>query len=114
MVRVLIDEDIDIEFRHHVAESAAVETVQYRGWKGIKNGDLLRRAESDFDAFITMDDNLPHQQNLAAFDLCVLILRARSKKLPDLIDCLPALKVAMMDLKSGTAVRIYPPDSGSA
>ena len=114
MVRVLIDEDIDIEFRHHVAKSAVAETVQYRGWKGIKNGELLRRAEADYDAFITMDDNLPHQQNLAAFDVCVLILRARSKKLPDLLDCLPALRAALLDLKPRTAVRIYPPDAGGA
>jgi len=114
MVRVLIDEDIDIEFRHYVAELAFAETVQYRSWKGIKNGDLLRLAQADYDAFITMDDNLPHQQNVAAFDLSVLILRARSKKLPHLLECLPSLKVALNDLQPRTAIRIYPPDQVGA
>ena len=114
MVRVLIDEDIDIEFRHHVAELALAETVQYRGWKGIKNGDLLRLAQADYDAFITMDDHLPDQQNLGALDLSVLILRARSKKLPHLLECLPSLKVALTNLQPGTASRIHPPDQSGA
>ncbi|MGH9971966.1 MAG: hypothetical protein ACREBG_29820 [Pyrinomonadaceae bacterium] len=33
-------------------------------WGGIKNGDLLQRAEGEFDLFITSDQNLRYQQNL--------------------------------------------------
>jgi hypothetical protein len=35
------------------------------GWGGIKNGDLLRHAEGKFDLFITSDQNIRYQQNLA-------------------------------------------------
>jgi Domain of unknown function (DUF5615) len=31
------------------------ESVNFIGWKGIKNGDLLTRACADFDLFITRD-----------------------------------------------------------
>ena len=36
-----------------------------RGWGGIKNGDILRLAEAEFDLFITSDQNIRYQQNLA-------------------------------------------------
>ena len=109
MVRLLLDEDIDLAFRFHFGENVQVETVQYRGWKGLRNGDLLRAAEREYDAFVTMDDNLPDQQNLASFDLAVLILRARSKRLDDLVELVPALQAALVDLKPGRALRIHPP-----
>ena len=32
------------------------------GWS--QNGDLLQRAEADFDLFITSDQNIRYQQNL--------------------------------------------------
>ena len=44
------------------------------GWAGIKNGQLLRLVAADFDVFITSDKNLRHQQNLASFDLSVILL----------------------------------------
>jgi hypothetical protein len=34
------------------------------GWAGIKNGELLRRASTEFNAFVTIDQNLRFQQNL--------------------------------------------------
>jgi hypothetical protein len=108
MIRVLIDEDIDVGLRHHLGESVLVETVQYRGWKGIRNGELLGLAEKHFDVFVTMDDNLPSQQNLAMFRLAVVILRARSKRLVDLLECVPSLKTELVAPKPGSAIRIYP------
>ena len=34
------------------------------GWAGLDNGELLARAEKEFDIFITVDHNLTFQQNL--------------------------------------------------
>ena len=41
------------------------KTAQQCGWGGITNGDLLRKAEVPFDAFITSVQNIRYQQNLA-------------------------------------------------
>jgi hypothetical protein len=41
MVRVLLDEDLPIRLRLYFTEGVTVETVEYRGWKGLKNGALL-------------------------------------------------------------------------
>ena len=49
-------------------------SVQAQGWSGIRNGDLLQRAESEFDLFITADQNIRYQQNLAGRRIFILEL----------------------------------------
>jgi predicted nuclease of predicted toxin-antitoxin system len=49
-------------------------TAQQRGWGGIKNGDLLQLAEKEFDLFITSDQNIRYQQNLAGRTIAILEL----------------------------------------
>ena len=48
--------------------------VQDQGWGGIKNGDLLQRAEREFDLFITADQNIRYQQNLTGRRIAILEL----------------------------------------
>jgi hypothetical protein len=45
-----------------------------KSWGGIKNGDLLQRAEGEFDLFITSDQNIRYQQNLAGRRIAILEL----------------------------------------
>ena len=40
------------------------ETVRDAGYSGKGNGELLTLAEKNFDVFITIDQNIRHQQNL--------------------------------------------------
>ena len=49
-----------------------------------RNGDLLRLAEREFDAFLTVDRKLQHQQKLSTFSIAVLVLIADSNTLADL------------------------------
>lgn len=51
-----------------------VRTAQEMGWGELKNGDLLRTAEREFDAFVTSDRNLQYQQNVIGRSLAILIL----------------------------------------
>ena len=69
---------------------------------------MLRAAQNAFDVLVTMDDNLPYQQNLASHGLAVAILRARSKGLEDLLDLMPELLRRLGQLFPGEVVRIYP------
>lgn len=48
---------------------------------GVENGELLRLAAARFDIFVTADQNLQYQRNLAALPLTVAILVAHSNKL---------------------------------
>jgi hypothetical protein len=54
------------------------------GWASQRNGELLRLAEREFDLFVTVDRKLQHQQNLAAFNIAVIVLVATSNTLTDL------------------------------
>ena len=107
---MLLDEDIPIRLRFHFPENVEVETVEYRRWKGLKNGALLRAAQSHFDLFVTTDNNLPNQQHLERFDLAVVILRPRSKRIADLMQLLPQLKVSLDSVQPGECLRVYPPE----
>jgi len=48
------------------------------GLDGIKNGDLLRLAEAEFDLLITSDQNIRFQQNLAGSRLPILELSSNN------------------------------------
>ena len=105
-MRVLLDEDVDVHLRHHFPEEMTVETVDFRGWKGLKNGDLLRAAQEHFDVLVTLDDNIPYQQPIQHFDLAVAILRPSSQRLEDLATLIPEFGRTVPALQPGQAVRI--------
>jgi len=52
-----------------------VVTVPDAGWAGIKNGELLRIAQTQFDVFVTVDRNLSFQQHLSQFSIAVIVLQ---------------------------------------
>ena len=59
---------------HRLLTNHSCTNVQAQGWGGIKNGELLRLAETDFELFITSDQNIRYQQNLAGRKIAVLEL----------------------------------------
>ncbi len=109
-MRLLLDEDIPLKLRHYFRGDLQVETVQYRGWRGLENGELLRAAERDFDVLVTLDDQLPDRQNLRLFAISVVILRPRGQALEEIAELVPELERRLPNLRPGEATRIYPPD----
>ena len=61
--KVLLDECVDRVLAKEIT-GYDVLTVPEAGWASIKNGELLCRAQVEFDVFITTDRNLMFQQNL--------------------------------------------------
>jgi hypothetical protein len=53
-MRVLLDECVPERLRAELT-GHAVRTVAEMGWSGIKNGQLLQRAATEFDCFLTVD-----------------------------------------------------------
>jgi hypothetical protein len=81
--------------------------VQQQGWAGLKNGELLRRAAEDgFEAFITADQNLQFQQNLARSPLRVIVLVALSNALEDLLPLVSDILAVLPNLRPGEVQRI--------
>lgn len=58
-MRLLLDESIPVKFRRSLPNHN-VRTVVEMGWSGVKNGKLLALAADNFDAFVTVDKNLPY------------------------------------------------------
>jgi hypothetical protein len=63
-MKILLDECVPWPM-HKFLTGHECSTAQQHGWGGIKNGDFLRLAEKEFDLFITSDQNIRYQQNLA-------------------------------------------------
>ncbi len=72
-MKILLDECVPWPM-HTVLSGHSCVTVQQRGWQGVKNGELLRRASGEFDLFITSDQNIRYQQNLTGQSIAILEL----------------------------------------
>lgn len=72
-MKILLDECVPWPM-HRILVGHECQTPHRVGWGGLKNGDLLRRAEGVFDLFITSDQNIRYQQNLAGRRIPILEL----------------------------------------
>jgi hypothetical protein len=102
-MRVLLDECVTRylkpDFTGH-----EVLTVEEAGFKGLKNGRLLRAASGQFDALVTVDQNLQYQQNLNTFALAVIVLKARRSTYPELKPLMPRVLESLEKIKPGEVV----------
>ena len=100
--RVLLDENVDRQIQPLFGPGLDVLTVRERRWDGLKNGALLRAAE-EFDVFVTMDRNLPYQQDLTALDLAVVVVRSVSNAFADVEPLMPDVDAAVRTAEPGAA-----------
>lgn len=90
-MKILLDENVTHNLRHEIVGHDC-ETVAYRGWKGKRNGELLRlAAEAGFDAILTNDTNIPHQQSQTHLPVAIIVLHAASNDINDLLPLVPEL-----------------------
>ena len=104
-MRVLLDECIDWRLGREIV-GHEVRTVPQAGWASIKNGELLRRAQGQFEVFISTDQNLEHQQNVQSFSIAIVILRARTNRLADLRLLIPELLVKLNSCRPGAVTHV--------
>ena len=81
-----------------------IKTVQDQGWSGVTNGALLRLAEGQFDVFITSDQNLKYQQNLARRQLAIIQLP--TNQIPLVVKLAPEVQVTLERIQTGEFVAI--------
>jgi predicted nuclease of predicted toxin-antitoxin system len=105
-MRILLDECIPRKLKFSLPRHAC-QTVPEAGLAGKKNGSLLDLAESaGFEIFVTMDKGLEYEQNLAGRSIAILILRAKSNRLADLLPLAPDLLRTMRQARKGEIHRI--------
>jgi hypothetical protein len=83
-VKIIIDECLPRKLKRELIGHES-RTVQ-EGWSGVVNGSLLKLiGEADFDIFITMDRNMPHQQNLEHLPYAIMILQIHSNAIGSIL-----------------------------
>ncbi len=78
-MRVLFDHNLPRQLRNHLSPHDIVLTGE-AGWSDLGNGQLLAAAQRTFDALLTTDTNIYHQQKVEQFDIAVIVLRAYNNK----------------------------------
>lgn len=83
-----------------------VKTAYQMGWAAKKNGELLKLVARDFEVFITVDQNLRHQQNLASSSLKFIVLVAANNQYDSLALLIPQVKAELTKLLPGDVIEI--------
>lgn len=104
-MKILLDECLPRKLKHEI-EADFVQTVPEAGWAGKQNGELLRLAESDFDVFLTNDQNMEHQQNLNRFNLAFIVLAGPTNNIDDLKPLMPGANKILKTIQAGEIVYI--------
>ncbi len=99
-MRVLLDECVDWRLARDIT-GHDVRTTHQMGWAAKKNGELLALASKEFDAFVTVDRNLSMQQNLSQVTIAIVVLQAKTNRLPDIRRLIPGLLAALEKAKPG-------------
>ena len=72
----------------------------------MKNGELLRIAENEFDVWVTADQNIEYQQNLSRFNIAVVVLVAPNNRLETLLPIILKLRKALLSIRPHQVVYI--------
>jgi predicted nuclease of predicted toxin-antitoxin system len=99
-MRILVDECVDWRLLRDLAGYDA-KSVKQLGWEHVDDGSLLRLAASEFDVFVTVDKDLPYEQDIANFHIAVIVLRARTTRIADLRELVGALHGAIETARNG-------------
>ncbi len=105
-MKVLLDECVPWPL-HKLRPGYDCKTAQQCGWGGIQNGDLLRKAEGQFDGFITSDQNIRYQQNLAG--RTIPILELSTNDLRRIRAAAESIRSAVMSIRLGNYLRLEIP-----
>jgi predicted nuclease of predicted toxin-antitoxin system len=101
-MKLLLDENLPKKLKRDFSEHE-IYTVTDRGWNGKKNGELLSLMLNEkFDALLTFDQNIEHQQNFSKYPIAVIVLIAENNTYFVLSEIVENLKIELeKPLKAG-------------
>jgi predicted nuclease of predicted toxin-antitoxin system len=99
-MRLLLDACVPRKLKHELAPHL-VWTARERGWNRLQDGPLLDVMAGEIDALVTMDRGLRFQQRLQGRAFAVILLRAKSNRLDQLLPLVPALLQVLSEVTPG-------------
>lgn len=74
-MKVLLDENMPHPLRRKLAADHEVFTTEHQGWKSVRNGNLLGKAEeAGFQVLVTADQSMSYQQKMTGRSLGLVVL----------------------------------------
>jgi len=105
-MRVLLDECVPRKLANQLP-GHEVHTVPEAGLAGTSNGELLRLAElACFEAFLAIDRGIEYQQNLRGHQIAIVLVKAKTSRLSDLLPFVPEILQALASIQPGQLVHL--------
>ena len=105
-MRLLLDECVPRPLLRDLADVDAHHVVDL-GWSSKRNGELLNlMLGQKFDALLTVDQNLPFQQNLRASGVGVVVIVAATNRVQELRPLMSQVRDVLNGLRPGELVTI--------
>ena len=105
-MRLLLDECVPRPLLRDLVGHDAHHVVDM-GWSSKRNGELLKLMLGDqFVALLTVDQNLPFQQNLRASGVSVVVAVARTNRVKELRPLIPQVLAALATVKPGEFITV--------
>ncbi len=105
-MKVLLDESVTHRLRRELADHDVV-SVQFTGWRGKKNGELLALANEEFDVIITADRTMHLEWRLTEFpNLAIVVLVASDTGINALRPFVPRILDTLREIRPRMVVEI--------
>jgi hypothetical protein len=105
-MRILLDECVPRPF-WKLLTGHEVLTVEKLGAKGLDNGALLARLRlREVGVLVTVDQNLPYQQNLQNAGIAVVVMKVSSNRLEDVAPLAGQVLLTLATIKPGQHVLV--------
>ena len=106
-MKVLLDHNLDWRLKHYLTNHE-VKTVVEMGWAHLLNGELLDSAVAEkFDALLTGDSNVKHQQNFKTRPIAIVVLRAPDNRLKTHTPMMERANAVLESIAPGKLVEIH-------
>jgi hypothetical protein len=99
-MRILLDECVHAGIKK-AFPGHSVQTVPEAGWSGIKNGKLLALVAGHFDIFLTIDQNIRHQQNITNLPFAILFVSVPNNMIDSYLPLFDLMREAAQKLRPG-------------
>lgn len=99
-MKLLLDECVVRDLKKDLVDHEVLTAVE-AGFGGLENRELLRAASRHYDVLITVDRNLPFQQNIASHQITVLILMGTGITYADLKPLVPQILKRLSAVQPG-------------
>lgn len=90
-MRIVLDACVPAGLARYLVGHDVTTVSRLLGASNVDDGPLLDRLAGQCDAFVTVDKNLPFQQNLRGRPFRVILLRAHSNSIEHLVSLVPQL-----------------------